>query len=154
MSGVSLSANQQAVIAQGNAQVQSSTSLAGVAQVQQTTVAAALPPNTDGLAPRITASNPGEGAAGVALNGNLIFTFGEVIQPGSGAISLRTADGTLVQCFEPGNAAVTVQANTLSLDPSDDLAPSTGYAVVFEPGAVKPTKPQFTSVYTTTMATR
>ncbi len=136
-SGLSLSASQQATIAQGNAQVQSSTSLSGVAQAQQTTVAAALPPNTDWLAPRITASNPAEGATGATLSGNLVFAFSEAIQPGSGAISLRTADGKLVQRFESGSAAITVQGSTLTLDPSADLAPSTGYAVVFEPGAVK-----------------
>ena len=72
----------------------------------------------------------------MAVGADLVFTFSEAIQRGSGSIALRTADGTLVEVFGANSPAVTIQGNALTLNPSADLKPATGYVVVFEPNAV------------------
>jgi VCBS repeat-containing protein len=136
-SGLILSAAQQSAITQGNSQVKESNSLVSIAQAQQTTVVGSLPASTDWVAPKITGFSPEAGATNVALASDLTFTFDETIQRGAGAITLRTADGTVVQRFETGSASVSVQGNKLTVNPSADLAPSTGYGVTLDPGSVK-----------------
>jgi methionine-rich copper-binding protein CopC len=132
---LNLSAGVLAAIAQGNTNIRASNSLTEVSQVQKTTVLAALNPTTDWVAPTVTAFNPATGTQAVPVSNDLVFELSEPAQRGSGTIELRTADGTLVQRFEAGSAAVTVQGNTLTLNPSADLTPSTGYVVVFAPNA-------------------
>jgi methionine-rich copper-binding protein CopC len=124
-------------ISQANAQIQASTSIADVSQVQKAAVLAALNPATDLLAPAITTFNPVLGTQGLATDVNLVFVFNEPVQRGSGVIELRTADGTLVQRFEANSPLITIDGNTVTINPSADLKPSTGYAVVFAPDALR-----------------
>jgi hypothetical protein len=135
LGGLNLSAGVLAAIAQGNTNIRASNSLTEVSQVQKTTVLAALSPTIDWLAPTVTVFNPVTGTQAVPVSADLVFELSEPAQRGSGTIELRTADGTLVQRFEAGSAAVTVQGNTLTLNPGVDLKPSTGYVVVFAPNA-------------------
>jgi hypothetical protein len=135
LGGLNLSAGVLAAIAQGNTNIRASNSLTEVSQVQKTTVLAALSPTTDWLAPTVTTFNPVTGTQAVPVSADLVFELSEPAQRGSGTIELRTADGTLVQPFEAGSAAVTVQGNTLTLNPGVDLTPSTGYIVEFAPDA-------------------
>ena len=102
-SGLNVSTELQTTIAQGNAQVQSSTSLNSVAEAQKTTVTTALPSTTDWTAPTISSFSPADGAAGLAVSSNLTLTFGEPVQRGSGTFTLRRADGTVVEQFDAAN---------------------------------------------------
>jgi methionine-rich copper-binding protein CopC len=137
-SGLNVSTELQTTIAQGNAQVQSSTSLTSVAQAQKTTVTSALPTSTDWSAPTVSVFSPADGAAGVAVSSNLTLTFNEALQRGSGTISLRRADGLLVEQFDAATSTrLSVQGNTLTLDPSADLTGATGYYLQLAPGSVK-----------------
>jgi hypothetical protein len=135
LGGLNLSAGALAAIAEGNSNIRASNSLNEVSQAQKTTVLAALNPTTDWLAPTVTTFNPVTGTQAVPVSADLVFELSEAAQRGSGTIELRTADGTLVQRFEAGSAAVTVQGNTLTLNPEVDLKLSTGYVVVFAPNA-------------------
>jgi methionine-rich copper-binding protein CopC len=136
--GLNVSTELQTTIAQGNAQVQSSTSLTSVAQAQKTTVTSALPTSTDWSAPTVSVFSPADGAAGVAVSSNLTLTFNEALQRGSGTISLRRADGLLVEQFDAATSTrLTVQGSTLTLDPSGDLTGATGYYLELAPGSVK-----------------
>jgi hypothetical protein len=132
---LNLSAGVLAAIAQGNADIRASNSLTDVSQAQKTAVLTTLNPTTDWVAPTVTAFNPVTGTQAVPVSTDLVFELSESAQRGSGTIELRTADGTLVQRFEAGSTAVTLQDNTLTLNPSVDLTPSTGYVVVFAPNA-------------------
>jgi methionine-rich copper-binding protein CopC len=137
-SGLNVSTELQTTIAQGNAQVQSSTSLTSVAQAQKITVTTALPSNTDWTAPTLSSFSPADGAAGVAVSSSLALTFSESVQRGSGTITLRRADGTVVEQFDAASSnRLILQGSTLTLDPSADLAGSTGFYLEVSPGAIK-----------------
>jgi VCBS repeat-containing protein len=137
-SGLNVSDTLQTTIAQGNAQVQSSTSLNSVAQAQKTAVTTALPPNTDWTAPAVSSFSPADGAAGLAVSSNLTLTFSEPVQRGSGSITLRRADGAVVEQFDAATSSrLTLQGNILTLDPSTDLTAATGYYLEMLPGSVK-----------------
>ncbi len=137
-SGLNVSDTLRTAIAQGNAQVQSSTSLTSLAQAQKTTVTTALPSTTDWTAPTVSSFSPADGAAGVAISSNITLTFSEPIQRGSGTITLRRADGTVVEQFDAATSdRLTLQGSTLTLDPSTDLAGSTGFYLEVSPGAIK-----------------
>jgi methionine-rich copper-binding protein CopC len=137
-SGLNVSTALQTTIAQGNAQVQTSTSLSSVAEAQKTTVTTALPSNTDWTAPTASSFSPADGATGVAVSSNLTLTFSEPLQRGSGTITLRRADGAVVEQFDAAiSNLLSLQGNTLTLDPSADLAAATGYYLELAPGSVK-----------------
>jgi VCBS repeat-containing protein len=138
--GLNVSDTLQATIALGNAQVQASMTLSNVAQAQKTTVTTALPSNTDWTAPTVSAFSPADGAASVAVTSNVTLTFSEPVQRGGGTITLRRADGTLVEQFDAATSnRLTVQGNTLALDPSADLTAATGYYLEMPPGSVRDT---------------
>ena len=136
LAGLNLSTEQLAAIGQANAAVRASTNLAALAQAQKAALLGGLPASTDLVAPSLATAFPAAGSQNVAVGADLVFTFSEAIQRGSGSIALRTADGTLVEVFGANSPAVTIQGNALTLNPSADLKPATGYVVVFEPNAV------------------
>ena len=137
-SGLNVSTAVQTTIAQGNALVQSSTSLSSVAEAQKTTVTTALPSTTDWTAPTVSSFSPADGAAGVVVSSNLTLSFSEPVQRGSGSITLRRADGTVVEQFDSATSnRLTLQGSTLTLDPSADLAGSTGFYLEVSPGVIK-----------------
>jgi hypothetical protein len=65
----------------------------------------------------------------------LAITFSSPIQVGTGPISLKTADGKLVETFTSANASIS--GSTLTLNPSADLSIFTKYVVELGAGAVK-----------------
>jgi methionine-rich copper-binding protein CopC len=137
-SGLNVATTLQTAIAQGNAQVRAGSDLTAVAQAQKTTVTSALPSSTDWAAPTVSAFSPADGATGVAVSSNLTLTFNEAVQLGSGTITLRRADGLLVEQFDAATSTrLTVQGSTLTLDPSADLTGATGYYLELTPGSVK-----------------
>jgi hypothetical protein len=81
-------------------------------------------PILDTTAPTLSTS-PATGVTGVAIGSNIDLTFSEAIQMGTGAIQLHTGSAT--------GAAVSVNAtvsgNTLTIDPTADLAYNTHYYV-------------------------
>jgi methionine-rich copper-binding protein CopC len=78
------------------------------------------------------------GAARVTVSSNLTLTFSEPVQRGSGTITLRRADGAVVEQFDAATSSrITLQGSTLTLDPSADLAGSTGFYLEVSPGAIK-----------------
>jgi serralysin len=92
----------------------------------------------DTLPPTFKAFNPTDGAKGVPVGTNLSITFSEPIQRGEGSITLRNADGIAVQTFGP--VSVTLNGNTLVLNPDRDLGIFTTYKVELGPGAIEDLK--------------
>jgi len=86
-------------------------------------------------APTATKWGPADGAKAVPVGANLAITFNELIQAGTGPITLKTADGKVVETFTATNA--TVSGSTLALNPSADLSIFTKYVVELGAGAVK-----------------
>ncbi|MDP4836834.1 MAG: Ig-like domain-containing protein, partial [Burkholderiales bacterium] len=91
----------------------------------------------DTSAPTIVSISPLDSARGVNADANLLFTFSEDIQLGSGQIVLKTAAGTTVETYTLGTNNVTIDGNTLTIDPSSDLIDGREYELIFASGSVE-----------------
>jgi CSLREA domain-containing protein len=94
--------------------------------------------NDDGAvgAPGISSLSPVDNATGVAVGTNLVLTFTENIQKGTGNIVLKkSSDNSTLETIAVGSAAVSVSGVTATIDPTATLAGSTGYYVEVAAGA-------------------
>jgi uncharacterized delta-60 repeat protein len=85
--------------------------------------------------PVATSFQPADGAKAVAVGSNLLVTFNGPVQRGTGPVTLKTADGKVVETFTTANA--TTSGSTLTLNPTADLSIFTRYVVELGAGAVK-----------------
>ncbi len=94
-------------------------------------------PATDTTAPTVSAFSPANGGANVAVGSNIVVTFSEPVQRGSGTILLKTADGTTVETFNASSSArLNTSGTTLTIDPSADLNAGVQYFVDFASGSI------------------
>ena len=94
----------------------------------------------DTIAPIVTSFSPNDGASSAALDSNVILTFSEAIQRGSGTIYLRTgsATGTVIESYLVTNSAnLSINGATLTINPTNNLANNTHYYVTFASSAIK-----------------
>ena len=82
--------------------------------------------------------NPVDEAGNVAIASNILVTFNESIAKGIGTIVLKTAAGVTVATFDTATSTnLSIADNTLTINPTADLAYSTGYKVEFAAGSIK-----------------
>jgi serralysin len=93
------------------------------------------PDITDTKPPTLKILTPSSGGKAVAVGSNLAVSFNELIQRESGTVTLKTADGKVVETFTGANASVL--GSTLTLNPTADLNIFTKYIVELAPGAVR-----------------
>ena len=93
----------------------------------------------DTTAPTIATLSPADDATDVAVEANLVATFDENIQKGTGNITLKkTADNSEVETFDVATSPrITVSGATLTIDPTANLAFATGYYVQIAPAAIQ-----------------
>ena len=92
----------------------------------------------DVTAPRVVTFSPADGALGVPVGSNIVLTFSEAIRRGKGEIVLKTADGTVVETFDVSNSArLALSGNTLTIDPSANLATEARFLVVLPSAAIE-----------------
>ena len=92
---------------------------------------------TDSYAPTSSSSSPANGASGVLVDADLVLSFDETIQAGSGSITLHDAsDGTVLDSLDVGSGEVDVSGSTLTLSPDEDMLYNTGYYVLIPDGAI------------------
>jgi hypothetical protein len=90
-------------------------------------------------APVLVAAHPADDATSVPVDTNLVAAFSEPVVAGSaGAIALiRTADNLTVEVFRvTSSPRLAFSGQTLTIDPTNDLAPGSGYHVLIDSGAV------------------
>lgn len=87
-------------------------------------------------APMLVSSTPANGTVGAAADGNFVLTFNEAVLRGNGAITLKKADGTVVETFDAASAQVTVQFNTVTINPTQDLDYQSAYTLSLAPNAI------------------
>ncbi|MDH4480090.1 MAG: Ig-like domain-containing protein [Rhodoferax sp.] len=93
---------------------------------------------TDTVAPTVTAFSPADEASGVAVGANIVVTFNEAVQRGSGSIALKTSSGVTVATYDAATSSnLSISGSTLTINPTADLALGTGYKVEFAAGTVK-----------------
>ena len=92
----------------------------------------------DATAPTVSAFNPADEANNVAITSNIVITFSENITKGSGDITLKTATGATIATYDVATSTnLSISGSTLTINPTADLAYSTGYKVEFAAGAIK-----------------
>ena len=90
--------------------------------------------------PTVLTFAPVDGATGAAVDSNIVLTFSEAVQKGTGKIELRSgsATGTLVESFDAATSArLAFSGSTLTIDPTAKLANNASYFVTFAAGSVK-----------------
>lgn len=110
----------------------SNTAFRGVAL---TPITVTVPPQP----PTISALAPVDDATDIAVAIDLVITFNEPVQRGTGTIELkRSADDSVVESFDAATSALlTISGAQVSINPTTDLAASTGYYVQIAAGAFK-----------------
>jgi methionine-rich copper-binding protein CopC len=111
---------------------------AGTSYTPSTGIAklATLPDTTP---PTVSIFSPVDEATAVSIGNNIVATFSEDIQRGSGDIVLKTEAGTTVATYSQTSSNVTISGSTLTINPTADLNYSMGYKVEFAAGSVKDT---------------
>jgi len=93
---------------------------------------------TDIIAPTAVTFSPADEATGVAIASDIALTFSEAIARGTGNIVLKTAAGVIVATYDAATSSdLIISGSTLTINPSADLAYSTGYMVEFATGSIK-----------------
>jgi len=92
----------------------------------------------NGSAPTVTTFSPVDEATGVAVSANIVVTFNEAIQRGTGSIMLKTSAGAVVATYDAATSSnLSISGSTLTINPTADLGYSTGYKVEFAAGTIK-----------------
>ncbi|MGD9982088.1 MAG: Ig-like domain-containing protein, partial [Hyphomonadaceae bacterium] len=92
----------------------------------------------DTTAPTVTSLSPADDAVGVATGANLVITFNEAVQAGTGDIVILSTGGAVVRTIAITDATqVTISGNTVTINPSADLSNATGYYVNMASGVVR-----------------
>jgi Bacterial Ig-like domain len=88
--------------------------------------------------PTVQATSPAGGALGVGVADNIVFTFSEPIQRGSGNILLKTAAGTTIATYDAASSTnLSISGSTLTINPSADHGIFSAYQVEIAAGAIK-----------------
>jgi len=94
--------------------------------------------------PALLSSSPSDDAANVSPGSNIVLTFNENVQKGTGNILIRlVSDNSVVQTIDVASADVTVLNGAVTINPPADLAPNTAYYVEIASGVIRtpPTTP-------------
>lgn len=95
-------------------------------------------PKADITAPTASSFSPTDEAVGIAIASDIVVTFNEAIVKGTGNIVVKTAAGVTVATYDAANSTnLSISGNTLTINPTSDLAYSTGYKVEFAAGSIK-----------------
>jgi hypothetical protein len=84
----------------------------------------------DTTAPATTTLAPADDATGVAVASNLVITFNENVQKGTGNILIKkSSDNSIVQTIAVTDGTVTISGAVATINPPADLAESTSFYV-------------------------
>lgn len=97
-----------------------------------------IPPAITRSIPSVSVFSPTNSATNVPVDSNLVLTFSETIQRGSGSISLKTAGNSLVESFDTASSNnLSISGNTLTINPTNNLSNNTQYFVTIDSGSIK-----------------
>ena len=86
--------------------------------------------------PVVATLNPADNAVAVLSNVNLVVTFDQAVQAGTGNIELRkSGDDSLIESIDVTSGLVTIAGAEATINPSANLLPSTGCYVLIPAGA-------------------
>lgn len=92
----------------------------------------------DRTAPTLLSQTPADNATAVDAGANLVLTFSEAVQVGSGEVVIYNANGSVARVIAVSDATqVSVSGNRVTINPAADLAAGGSYYVQIAPGALK-----------------
>lgn len=91
---------------------------------------------TDNAAPTLASTSPADSALNVARNANITLSFSEAVKAGAGNITI-TGGGQTRTISVTDATQVTFSGETMTINPTADLAASTAYTVTMGAGVVK-----------------
>ena len=92
----------------------------------------------DTTAPVVASYSPADGATGVAPGSNIVFTFSESIQRGTGNIVLKTAADQVIATYDAATSNnLSISGSTLTINPTANLSNGTEYRLEFAPGSIR-----------------
>ena len=94
----------------------------------------------DTVAPTIAIFSPVDASSGVAIGSDIVLTFSEPIQKGTGTIAIHSgsATGPVVESYDTATSGnLTVSGATLTINPTSDLTNGTHYFITLDAGSVK-----------------
>jgi methionine-rich copper-binding protein CopC len=96
-------------------------------------------PGTDTVPPTLDLKSPADNATDAAGDTDLVATFNEAIQAGTGNITIRkTSDNSLVEAFDAATSTrLTFGATSVTINPTANLTAGTGYYVQIDSTAIK-----------------
>ncbi|TXI81840.1 MAG: tandem-95 repeat protein [Crocinitomicaceae bacterium] len=89
----------------------------------------------DTTVPTVFNFSPTDGATGIALSTNIVVTFSEAVQKGTGNIVI--SNGTDTRTIAVSDTQVTVSGSTVTINPATDLQPNSTYYVQLDSGVIK-----------------
>ena len=93
---------------------------------------------TDAIAPLAETFTPVDGFSGHPLSANLSVRFNELVQKGTGSISIfRAGDNALIEAIDVASPQVTVSVATMTIDPAAPLVSGNTYYVQIAAGAIE-----------------
>jgi len=88
--------------------------------------------------PTVASFSAAEGTAGLEPGSDLVITFSEAIQRGSGSFTLKTAAGVVVGTYDAAASGnLGISGRTLTIDPTVDLSPGMAYVLEIAAGSVR-----------------
>ncbi|MDJ0516928.1 MAG: DUF4347 domain-containing protein [Trichodesmium sp. MO_231.B1] len=94
----------------------------------------------DTTSPTATSFTPADNTTDIAIGEDLVIDFDENIQANTGNIVIKQfSDNSIVETINVTSGQVTISNNTLTIDPTADLAAGTEYYVEIASGAIEDT---------------
>lgn len=94
--------------------------------------------SSDTTAPTVANFSPADEAYDVAVGSDIVVTFSEAIQRGTGNIVLKNAGGSVIEVFNAVTSGnLSIAGSTLTINPFADFRSGTGYTVEFAAGSIK-----------------
>jgi methionine-rich copper-binding protein CopC len=90
----------------------------------------------DTLAPTLSSSTPADNAIGVANSSNIVLTFSEAVQAGTGNIVISNGTDD-IRTINVTDSQVTISGSTVTINPTNDLQAGSSYHVQIDNGAIK-----------------
>ena len=95
---------------------------------------------SDNTAPTVETLTPADDASAVAVDANLVIDFNENVQAGTGNIVIKQlSDDSVVETIDVTSGLVTISNDTVTINPTADLAEATQYYVEIDAGAIEDT---------------
>jgi predicted extracellular nuclease/Ca2+-binding RTX toxin-like protein len=90
----------------------------------------------DSVAPALSSSSPADNATGVPPGANIVLTFDEAVQKGTGNVLIKlVSDDSIVATIDVTSVNVAVAGDTVTINPPADLPANTAFYVTVDAGA-------------------